>query len=150
MNYNKKLHHMSLLTLSQLLHKWHSCLRGNVAKDLHLCKGSSKVEGQDELLVCSLQYLHNEFALWILGQIYARLQELNYHQLHKYSDLVENNPVQKRLKLKTPLQSDHISADPSESHIFLGTQRIEVRKRHNPVKIPCATHISWCKFYEIQ
>ena len=30
-----------------------------------------------------------------LSQIYARLQELNYHQLHKYSDLVETNPVQK-------------------------------------------------------
>ena len=30
-----------------------------------------------------------------LGQIYARLQELNYHQLDKYSDLVETNPVQK-------------------------------------------------------
>ena len=64
-----------------LLYKWHSGLWGNVSKDHHLCESSSKVEGQDEFLVCSLQYLHNGFALWILGQIYARLQELNYHQL---------------------------------------------------------------------
>ena len=60
-----------------------SMILNNTLKDLHFCKNSSKVQSQDEFLVFALQYFHNGFALLILGQIYARLQEINYYQLLK-------------------------------------------------------------------
>ena len=43
------------------------------------------------------------------------------------------------LKSSILLKSNHISPNPGEYH-FLGTWRIEVRKRNNPRKILCPTH----------
>ena len=73
------------LFFEQVLRKRHSKLT-----DFEQCfEGSSfvfvKVQGQDDFLVCALQYFHNRFALLILGQIYAGLQEMNYYQLRKYT-----------------------------------------------------------------
>ena len=77
MNYNKTLYHKPITHI------------------LHNCSINDIPVFEAMFLVCSLQYLHNGFALWILGQLYARLQELHYHKLHKYRDLVETNPGQK-------------------------------------------------------
>ena len=124
---------------------------GNVLKDLHLCKRSSKVEGQDGFLLCSLQYLQNGFVLWTLGQIYARLQELNYHQWHKYTpvSVVWWKPIRcEKAKIEDISVKRPCFSRPQWISFFLGIKRIEVRKRHNPVKILCAPHISWWKIYE--